>query len=217
MAMKKSILYLLIISGFFSCRSTELIGSWKLDDAPSKKYKDVGVVLMTPNMSTRSIIESDIAILLAEKGVKASPTFDVFPFVAKNELFEDMDEEKLQQYARERVEKMGFDAILMIALLDKSTESQYHQGSSISFAVPAYQYNYYGYYQYVYSTIQAPGYYTVKSTYLLESNLYEVESENLIWTGQTKTKKDASSIHKESKEFANIIVQDMLRKKALVP
>ncbi len=216
--MKNLILYLTLVIGLFSCRSTQLLGSWKLEDAPSKQYKDVGVVLVTPNMSTRSIIESDIAILLAEKGVKASPTFDVFPFVAKkNELFEDIDEEKLQQYARERVEKMGFDAILMIALLNKDTESQYHQGSSISFAVPAYQTNYYGYYQYVYSTIQAPGYYSVKSIFTLESNLYEVESEQLIWTAQTKTKKDASSIHKESKEFANIIVQDMLKKEALVP
>ena len=200
-----------------SCRSTELLGSLKVEDLPSKSYNDVGIVVMTPNMSSRSIIESDIATVLAQKGVKASPTFDIFPFAGKSELFEDMDEEKLQEYARERVNKFGFDAILMVALLNQSTETQYHQGSSFSFAVPAYQYNYYGYYQYVYSTVQAPGYYSVKKIYNLESNLYDVKSEGLIYTAQTKTKKDASSIHKESKEFANIIVEDMLKQKALVP
>lgn len=208
------IAFLMVVS---SCRSTELIGSWKREDLAPKSYKDVGVVVMTPNMSTRSIVESDIAIILRQKGIKATPTFDIFPFAAKRGLFEEVDAEEMRQRVKERVTKFGFEALLIVAVLDQETETRYNQGSSFSVAVPAYQYNYYGYYQWAYATVSAPGYYTTKTTYFLESNLYDVASEGLIWTGQTKTKKDASSIHKESKVFANIIVQEILKKKAIQP
>lgn len=208
------IAFLMVVS---SCRSTELIGSWKREDISAKSYKDVGVVVMTPNMSTRSIVESDIAIILRQKGIKATPTFDIFPFAAKRGLFEEVDAEEMRQHVKERVTKFGFEALLIVAILDQKTETRYNQGSSFSLAVPAYQYNYYGYYQWAYATVSAPGYYTTKTTYFLESNLYDVASEGLIWTAQTKTKKDASSIHKESKVFANIIVQEILKKKAIQP
>jgi hypothetical protein len=168
-------------------------------------------------MSSRSIVEVDIATVLHQKGIKATPTFDIFPFAAKRDLFEDVDAEEIRQKIKERVEKFEFDALLIVALLDQETETRYNQGSSFSFAVPAYQYNYYGYYQWAYGTISTPGYYTTKTTFFLESNLYDVGTESLIWTAQTKTKKDESSIHKESKVFANIIAQELLKKKAVQP
>ncbi len=216
-SMKALFYFIALLMVVSSCRSTELIGSWKREDIPAKSYKDIGIIVMTPNMSTRSIVESDIAIILAQKGIKASPTFDIFPFAAKRELFEEVDAEEMREHVKERVTKFGFEALLIVAVLNQETETRYNQGSSFSFAVPAYQYNYYGYYQYAYATISAPGYYTTKTTYFLESNLYDVASEELIWTAQTKTKKDASSIHKESQVFANIIVQEILKKQALQP
>ena len=132
-------------------------------------------------------------------------------------MFAEKNAEEVRQHARERINKFGFDAILIIALLDQESETRYNQGSTFSFAVPAYQYNYYGYYQYAYATISTPGYYTTKTTYFLESNLYDVETEGLIWTGQTKTSKNSSSIHKDSQVFASIITQEIVKQKALIP
>lgn len=206
-----------ILALFSSCVSTELVGSWKMDQTMTGSYDEIGIVVVTPNMSTRSIMETDLATSLAAKGIKASPTFDIFPFVANQELFKDHDTLAIRNYARERIAKFGFDAILLVALFDQRTESRYNQGSSFSFAVPAYQYNYYGYYQYAYSTVYAPGYYSTKTLYFLESNLYDVETEKLIWTAQTKTTVDVSDIHKDSGIFADIIAEEMLKKKAVTP
>jgi hypothetical protein len=212
----KNCLYLPILFVFLvSCRSTELIGSWKREDVPAKNYKEVGVVVLTKNMSSRSIVEVDLATVLHQKGIKATPTFDIFPFAAKQDLFEDIDPEEMRLKVKERVEKFEFDRLLIVTLLNQETETRYNQGSSFSFAVPAYQYNYYGYYQWAYATISAPGYYTTKTTYFLESNLYDVSTEALIWTAQTKTNIKASSIHKESQVFANIIAQELVKTKAL--
>jgi hypothetical protein len=160
-------------------------------------------------------METDIATVLHQKGIKATPTFDIFPFAAKQELFTDIDAEEMRQRIKERVEKFGFDGLLIVALLNQESETRYNQGSSFSVAFPAYQYNYYGYYQYAYTTIQAPGYYSTTTTYFLESNLYDVATEGLIWTAQTKTKRNTSSIHKDSQVFANIIAQELLKDKAL--
>jgi hypothetical protein len=213
--MKNLIFAISILVIFSSCRSTELIGSWKREDMPSKSYHDVGIIVMTPNMSSRSIVESDLSTILVQKGIRAIPTFDIFPFAAKQELFEEVDEEEMQAHVRERVNKFEFNALLIITILDQETETRYNQGASFSMAVPAYQYNYYGYYHWAYATVSAPGYYSTKTTYFLESNLYDVETEALIWTAQTKTKKDANSIQKESKVFANILAQEITKKKVL--
>ena len=213
--MRKYNWLLAILLLFGSCRSTELIGSWSREDGGANHFKDVGVVVLTKNMSSRSIVEYDIASVLHSKGIKATPTFDIFPFAAKQELFEEIDPEEMRQKVKERVEKFDFDGLLIVTLLNQETETRYNQGSSFSLAVPAYQYNYYGYYQWAYATISTPGYYSTRTTYFLESNLYDVSSEALIWTAQTKTKQKASSIHKESKVFANIIAQEMVKDKAI--
>ena len=215
--MKNYVLLAVLVIAIASCRSTELIGSWSREGAGTNQFKDVGVVVLTKNMSSRSIVEYDIASVLHQKGIKATPTFDIFPFAAKQELFQEIDPEEMRQKVKERVEKFEFDGLLIVTLLNQETETRYNQGSSLSLAVPAYQYNYYGYYQWAYATISTPGYYSTKTTYFLESNLYDVSTEALIWTAQTKTKQRASSIHKESKVFANIIAQEIVKNKAAQP
>jgi len=209
--MKFYVYYFALVILFSSCRSTQLIGSWAREQASPKEFKEIGVVVLTPNMSGRSIVEIDLATVLHQKGIKATPTFDIFPLAAKTELFTDVEAEEMRQRIKERVEKFGFDGLLIVAVLNQETETRYNQGSSFSFAYPAYQYNYYGYYQYAYATIHTPGYYSTTTTYFLESNLYDVATEGLLWTAQTETKRKASSIHKESKVFANIIAQEMAK------
>jgi len=215
--MRNLVITMAFLISISSCKSTELIGSWKVEQAPTRNYSEIGIVVVTPNMSTRSIMESDLATVLATKGIKASPTFDIFPFVANRELFDENDTLSIRNYARERIDKFGFDAILLVALFDQRTESRYNQGSTFSFAVPAYQYNYYGFYQYAYSTVHTPGYYSTKTLYFLESNLYDAGTEKLIWTAQTKTTVDVSDIHKDSRLFADIIAEEMLKKNAVTP
>lgn len=213
--MRNPLFVITILLLLSSCRSTELIGSWAREQASPKEFKEIGVVVLTPNMSGRSIIEVDVATILHQQGIKATPTFDIFVFAAKPELFTDVEAEEMKQRIKERVEKFGFDGLLIVAVLDQESETRYNQGSSFSFAYPAYGYNYYGYYQYAYASIHTPGYYTTTTTYFVESNLYDVASEALVWTAQTKTKKRAGSIHKESKVFANIIAQEIVKKKVV--
>jgi len=215
----KGVLSLLIIVLLTGCSSTKLIGSLKVGEGEPKKYQKLGVVVLSPKMYNRSVIEMAVAGKLRSKGVGAIATFDIFPLAGKiGEIKKDagMDQDAVKKKVQQRVNDNKLDALLIITLLDKQKETQYVQGSGFTLSAPVYGYPYYGYYGYAYSTVYSPGYYTTSTKYFVESNLYDVATEKLLWTGQTKTQ-DPESIEKEAENYADIIVSEILAKKALAP
>lgn len=214
--MQKAIAVLFIVSLFTGCVTTELIGSLKTTEEAPKKYQKLGVVVLSPQMYNRATVEMALAEKLRSEGIKAIATFDIFPLVTKmTEVKEGgMSQEEIQQKVRQRVNDNKLDAVLIITVLDKQKETRYVEGSSFSLAAPVYGYPYYGYYGYAYSTIYSSGYYETTTNYFVETNLYDVATEKLIWTGQTKTD-DPQSIEKEAPKFAGIIVGELLEKKAV--
>jgi len=45
--------------------------------------------------------------------------------------------------------------------------------------------SYYGYYNYYYPQAYSPGYYTSNKTYYIESNFYDLEQDQLLWSFQS--------------------------------
>jgi hypothetical protein len=45
---------------------------------------------------------------------------------------------------------------------------------------------YYGYYNYYYPQVYSPGYYSVDKTYYLETNMYDIASDKLVWSVQSE-------------------------------
>ncbi len=214
--MQKIITLAVITCLFTSCITTELIGSLKTTEDAPKKYQKLGVVVLSPQMYNRATVEMAIAEKLRAKGIKAIATFDIFPLVTKMAEVKEggMSQDEIQQKVRQRVNDNNLDAVLIITVLDKQKETRYVEGSSFSIGAPVYGYPYYGYYGYAYSTVYSSGYYETTTKYFVESNLYDVATEKLIWTGQTKTD-DPESIEKEAPKFADIIVGEILEKKAV--
>jgi len=213
----QKIITLAFIAGLFTaCVTTELIGSLKTSEDEPKKYQKLGVVVLSPQMYNRATVEMALAEKLRSKGTKAIATFDIFPLVTKMAEIKEgrMSQDEIQQKVRQRVNDNKLDAVLIVTVLDKQKETRYVEGSSFSLGAPVYGYPYYGYYGYAYSTVYSSGYYETSTKYFIESNLYDVATEKLIWTGQTKTD-NPESIEKEAPEFADIIVTEMFEKKAL--
>jgi hypothetical protein len=210
----KIYLPLLAVLLLHSCASsTKIVASWGQSDTEPKKYNKVAVVAISHDTQTRASVETVVAEKMNAAGIKAVPTFNTFPFAGViGEL--GLDHATVQHKIKERINENGMDAVLTITLLDKTKEEHYVEGSSISLAAPVYGYPYYGYYSYAYSTVYSSGYYTTSTTYFIESMLYDVASEKLIWTAQTTTM-DPSSIEKEAANYATLIVHDMLAKKVV--
>ena len=79
---------------------------------------------------------------------------------------------------------------------------------------PGHYYNFNAYYSYAYTQFSRPGYYTTQTIVLLETNLYEVNTQELIWSMSSDTV-EASSVVKLI-ESASRKVQASLEKDQLI-
>ena len=224
--MKFYTLSLLTFLLLLSCGSaSKLTTSLKLPFDQVKSYQNLNILTFAQSRSSRAIIENAMENSFRARKIKAKATFTAFPLAGDRELLRSMDlgPEEMKNMIREKVHENKIDAILTISLLDAEKTERYVQGSSLTVggplyasAYPEYNYGFYDYYSYAYRTTYSKGYYATSTTYFLELNLYDIESEQLIWTAQTKTK-DPDSIQKEAANYAELVVKDILSKKVLKP
>jgi hypothetical protein len=200
----KKIACLSVIAFFISCATpTYITGSWKNTAQPVKSYHNVCIAALTGHAVVKSKIESDLKIALAKQNVSAFKSIDEFP---PNFLKDSVSRSTLI----EMVKKKGADAILTITLLKKETESRYIGGPSIYSPYSRFGYygNFYGYYSYWYPYAYSPGYYTQNDVYYFETNLYDVQSEALIWSAQSETY-SYDGLNGVSADLARTIVEKM--------
>jgi hypothetical protein len=203
--------------------ATKINASIKTTKEEPKQFKRLAVLVLSPVMSNRAIIEIALDDKLSAMGVNSITTFDIFPFAGDRELLAKMDlqGDALRNKVKEKVKTHEIDALMIVSLLDAKQEERYVQGSSISVvgpayysAYPVYGYNYYDYYHYAYATIYDKGYYKTTTTYFVETNLYDTTTEKLIWTGQSETK-DPDSIEKEANNYAKLIANELFTKNVI--
>lgn len=217
-------IFLTILGSFllFGCNNTKLTVSWTQENIQAKNYKNLGVAVLFPNDANRLLVEEAITAEFKKSGVNSTITFYSFPLVGKKEIVKNLSFEpgELKKKVVEKINANKIDALLIVTLLDAKKEDRYVK-KKIAFTAyydptyPVYNKSYYDYYSYVYNTTYSTGYYTTETTYFVETNLYDIETEKLLWTAQTKTE-NASCLIEESKRFSKIIVKDIIEKKALI-
>jgi hypothetical protein len=125
------------------------------------------------------------------------------------------------------IKDRGCDAILSVAVIDVKSETRYVSNSITVGYMPyagygpyygsygMYGTGFYGYYNYWSPTLYDPGYYTTDKTYFIEANVYDTETQQLIWSVQSKAY-NPSGIEKSSQEYTDILMDqfDKDRKKS---
>jgi hypothetical protein len=199
--MKKALFILLAFLG--SCTSATLItGSWKNPGYPSQQNKSIVVATLTGHTVARSTTENDLVDLLNAEKITAYKSIDLFPPKARRS---DSDKVAIMQKVKEK----NIDAILTVALLKKETETRYVPGATVYSPLHVgYYRSFWGYYSYSYDSYYEPGYYTNDTVYYIETNMYDVKSEELIWSAQSKTYK-GPDLATFSKDFAKTIVKKL--------
>ncbi len=183
--------------------STRVMGSYTSPDAANKSYSKVMVVGLTSNVVARRNVEDQIVAALVKNGISATASVNEFPPSY-------MQKQPTKDEVLERIREEGHDAVLTVGLLDQRTETRYVPGTT-SYA-PMSRYGYYGtfggYYSTMYPTFYDPGYYTTDQTYVVETNLYDAQTEKLIWSAQTETY-DPSSAESGARSMAAAIADRM--------
>jgi len=189
--------------------STMVTGTWQ-KPAVTETYDNIMVTALVPTTSSRSAIERSMVANLREEGADASQSIDVIP----PRLIEEEDKKREIQNT---IIRDGFDGVLTITLIDEDTETRYVRGSGMYRPYPYYGFygNFWGYYDYWYPRFYEPGYYVENKVYYMETNLYDAQTEDLVWSAQSETY-DPIDLESFAEGFSEEIVEE-LDEQGLIP
>ena len=186
MKTKLFILSTLLIGLLMSCASTKLEKSWadpsfSLNPNP---YKKVLVVAPLKDAASQRIAEDKIV-----KQLKKSVGVQSYTYLTSTETDPKILNEKLL--------KDGFDGIILMHLTDVEKSVTYNPGTSYG--------GWYGYRNYT------PGYYSEDKTFLVETNMYSVKDDKLMWSGTTSSL-NPDSFDKSMDEIITAIKTELQKK-----
>jgi hypothetical protein len=163
--MKIKMIVLISLAGFlFACSpATRLEKSWadpSLTPETIKTFDKVLVVIPLNDATSQRIAEDKMVALL--QNVEAVQSYIYLT-----------DDDTDQNLVEQKMKDDGFDGAILMRLKDVEKETTYQPGTS-----------YGGWYGHRYYT---PGYYSENTTFMVETNLYSLESGKLLWSGTTST------------------------------
>lgn len=183
--MRKYIFLLVAVLALSGCGSnTSIVNSWRDPKitVAQEHFKKVLVVALLKDEASRRITENRIA--------------------ASNEIFKTSYQylnETTKQLSQEQKLKIlqdeNFDGVISLRLVSKEKETNYVPGSYTGMYYGGFDGLYSGMYGYgfgnwygMYSpTFYDPGYYQETTSYMVETNVFSLKENKLIWTGTTKS------------------------------
>lgn len=208
--MKKIFFSMLVMSVLLSaCTSQQVIGYWVNKEAlPKGPYNKIFILALLDKKESRIYVEDEMAALIESRGQKAMKSYHVFPPEISMQGM--LTREQLAQ----AIKNAGCDGVYLITLLDTRTESHYQPGTAYYPMVYGYYGSYYGYYNYYYPQVYQPGYYITNQTYYVETNFFDVESDQLLWSIQSDAY-NPSDITSMFREYAHLINYKLKKEKLI--
>ena len=188
-------LTMLIIS---SCASTKIVESWK---EPNKqitldKLKKVLVVAMFKDETSNRKAEDQMVKFLKGKGIQS------YNYLNKN-----FDKSKVETI-QNKIKKDGFDAAVTMRLIDVDKETIYQRNGVNRFPNNYRDFSNY-YYESAISYYNPDNYITTK-TYTIETNIYSITENKIIWSALTETS-DPKGVNKMTEDVTQAVYKQMIK------
>jgi hypothetical protein len=184
-----------------ACAGTKLTHTWVDEAHRGKPVSDILVIAVTYKEEVRHSYEDKFVARLKALGIEAVSSANVIPIPA------DMKLEKDQ--ILNVVNKFENDAVIITHVGGV--------GEKETYSPPTKSYTgFYGDYDGLRTLHRSPGFYTSHTYVRLETNLYDVKTEKLIWSGQSETT-DPSSINQTIGDVIDLLIKDMQKKGLLSP
>lgn len=197
--MKLTILAVLIC--FFSLQTsaqkTTIVKSWRDPGTLVKmgQFNKMLVIALVKNEENRKQVEDDIIKQLKSKAVASYTLRERFP--------EGLTQEKIDYL----VKKEGFDGAIIMQLMNPTNELKYSPGTGM---YPANYKTFYPYYEGATDKYQDTTYFVKNDLYTVETNIYSLKENKLIWNGITNTIEPAN-LEKIIPSIGKAIVTEMKR------
>ncbi len=199
MKLKHGLIYgILIVCAFLfaSCASTTITDTWK-DKAYQGKAQNIVVIMLARTQHLRNMFEGRFVAELVARGKNATQSHKIV-------TFEQLTDKEL---VKSKIKSSGADTVLISRLVDSKTIETYERGhihADPIHAVPSYYYGWGTYYEIVSVDYGYTG--DIQVAYI-ETNLYDIKTEKLIWSAHSKTERSAGE-----QQLINTFIDKILKK-----
>jgi hypothetical protein len=167
-------------------------------------------------MQLRSNLENDLAAAAEKKGLKAYKSMDIMGPVDIKLIA------PVKEVFLKKLKDLNCETVFTVALVNQISETKYVQASSYTYSPYAYgaygayggygAYGTYGgfggYYGYAVNTFSTPGYYTTDNKYFIEGKLFDLKTDEILFSVQSKAT-NPSGIEKSSKKYTENLMEDI--------
>ncbi|MBT8469909.1 MAG: hypothetical protein KJN97_14290 [Deltaproteobacteria bacterium] len=193
--------------------TTSMSQSYRNPGYEQTVFKKLFVIGVAQDQESRQVFEDAFANAINEQGGSAEASWGHLP----------KTEQLTQDEVRSAVQAGGFDGVLITRLLAVDKEQEYTPASSYNnprtrFYAGGrglYGQGFYGFYGTTYAKVHEPGYFETSTTIRVETNLYSLATDALVWTGQSATV-DPTSID-DARESMTVAVAQKLKAEKLIP
>ena len=190
-----------------SCANTKISQSW-VEPSNKKSYKDLLIIGIAESEQNRRAYESHFIEELRAHGIEAEASYKL---IKSNEKID-------RDTVTKAIEGLGMDGVIVTHLVAVDEETIYRPTTGYGYGGYGgigYGGGYYGgmysYYPHVNSYVNNPGYYTTHETYTLETNLYDIKSEELVWSARSRTF-SPESVQEVIVDLTKLLIKDLEEK-----
>lgn len=184
--------------------SVKMIGSWMDDSRAGYTIDNVLVIGVSRNDIARNLWENTFVELLGKDNIEAQ---------ANHIVMGDQVVAPDRQSILSAVQKSGAATVLITRVIDSELEIKTLPGYVHYQPAPFYA-GMYDYYGYAYSAVYSPPVNISKTIVRLESNIYDVATEKLVWTAQSEAI-DPKLLKTDYVKAVNLLLNDLRKKKLL--
>ena len=189
-----------------SCANTKITQSWVEPDN-KKSYSDLLIIVIGEIEQNRRAFESYFIEELNSHNIEAIASYKLIKSDAK------IDRDTVVK----AIDGLGIDGVIITHMVGVEEETVhrsagYGYGGAYGGYYGAGHYGgMYSYYPHVNSYVHNPGYYTTHETYTLETTLYDVETEQLVWSARSRTF-SPESVDEVIVDLTKLLISDLEEK-----
>ena len=187
-----------------SCSGSRMTRTHVDERRVGQPIKNVLIIAIIDDKKIREIFETHFMERLNAVGVEATSSAHVLPVSVGVKL----NREEIVRL----VERYGSDAVAITHLVGREESEAFSRGNRWS---RQYNSGYYRYYTDAWDYVHAPAVYREHEQLFMETRLYDVNTQSLIWVGESETM-DPKTIGQAIGQIVSLVM-DELKKNGLLP
>lgn len=173
--MNKYACIVIVTLALASCSTTRTTAEWR-DQSVKQRYNNILIVGVSKELILRRLFEESFVEQLVQRNINATTSISVMS----------VEEKISRETVKVAIEGKGFDGVLVTHPLGEEEKQVYHPPRYRPLRLPSYR-RYYGHYFHTFDYVYEPGYYQRYKVVKVETNFYDTDTEEIVWSMQSRT------------------------------